>query len=350
MNGFPLDTAKTLMRDLIKVLRPTDTFNIIVFESGSQLLSPTSRPATSANLEQALAFIGPKTGGGGTELVSAMKRAIALPRQPAVSRTVVLVTDGFIQAERSVFDFVREHLDETNVFAFGIGSSVNRYLIEGVAQAGQGEPFVVTGPETAEEAAAMFRRYIDSPVLTGIDVSFVGFDAYDVEPKKIPDLFASRPVVVFGKWRGPLGGTIELSGATGRQPYHASFDIAHAAPDAANQALRQLWARTRIRNLADFGMGEPTAEQAAEITELGLTYSLLTRYTSFIAVHEVIRRTTGDADDVDQPNPMPAGVSNLAVGVTSGAEPELVWVIAALLAAFVCASLSRKRGTPEGVR
>lgn len=349
MNGFPLDTAKTLMRDLVKVLRPTDTFNIVVFASGSQTLARASIPATVLNVENALDFIGPKTGSGGTELLAAVKRALAIPRQPGASRTIVLLTDGYIEAEKSVFDYVRDHLDETNVFAFGIGSSVNRYLIEGVAHAGQGEPFVVTGPNDAPEMATKFRHYIESPVLTGIDVSFTDFDAYDVEPTKIPDLFASRPVVVFGKWRGAPGGTIQLSGTTGRERYRTSIAVAQTAPDDGHRALRHLWARTRIGNLADFGLGQPDEEKIAEITSLGLTYSLLTRYTSFVAIHEIVR-TAAAGDDVDQPNPLPLGVSDLAVGVTSGAEPELLWVVAALLAAISCLALWRlKRGTPEGV-
>ena len=121
-----------------------------------------------------------------------------------------------------MFDYVRAHLDDANVFAFGIGSSVNRLLIEGVARAGLGEPFIVTAPGEAAEAAARLRRYIDTPVLTGIDVTFNGFDAYDVEPGQVPDLFASRPIVVFGKWRGSAGGSIEISGATGRGAYRTS--------------------------------------------------------------------------------------------------------------------------------
>ena len=139
----------------------------------------------------------------------------------------------------------------------GSARSVNRYLIEGVARAGQGEPFVVTGSDAAADAAVTFRRYIESPVLTAIDVRFAGFDAYDVEPKKIPDLFANRPIVVFGKWRGAAGGTIELSGRTGRGPYRASIAVGQARPDDSHRALRQLWARTRIANLADFGVGVP---------------------------------------------------------------------------------------------
>jgi Ca-activated chloride channel family protein len=290
-----------------------------------------------------LQFIGAKNGGGGTRLLEGLKQAVALPGVAGLSRSIVLLTDGYISAEADVFDYVRENLDDANFFAFGIGSSVNRYLIEGVARAGLGEPFVVTKPEDAAEAAEQLRRYIEMPVLTDIDVTFNGFDVYDVEPGKIPDLFASRPIVVFGKWRGAIGGSIEISGKTGRGGYHTSIPVLPANADASHAALRHLWARTRIANLSDFGPANPSPEVVAEITQLGLTYSLLTKYTSFIAVHEVVRRMTDGADDVDQPLPLPEGVSDRAIGVTSGAEPELIWVLAVAIALLGCTRLRRAR-------
>ena len=332
----------------MNVLRPSDTFNILVFASGSEMYSPVSVPATRANLTRALRFIGEKEGGGGTRLLAGLQQAVALPRQSSVSRSVVLITDGYIDAEADVFDYVRNQLDDTNFFAFGIGSSVNRYLIEGVARAGLGEPFIVTKPGEATEAAAQLKRYIETPVLTGIDVRFAGFDAYDVEPGKIPDLFASRPIVVFGKWRGRVGGSIEISGKTGRGAYQTSVAVTPQSADASHAALRHLWARTRIADLSDFGPTYPEEARVAEITSLGLTYGLLTKYTSFIAVHEVVRRTADGADDVDQPLPLPEGVSDRAVGVTSGAEPELVWVLAVAVALLGCTS-SCGASSPTGV-
>jgi Ca-activated chloride channel family protein len=332
MNGFPLNTGKKLMSDLVDVLRPSDAFNIVVFADGSQTFSPVSVAATRPNLTRALEFIGRKDGGGGTRLLAALKDALAIPRRPAVSRSVVLLTDGYIDAEGEVFDYVRNQLDEANFFAFGIGSSVNRYLIEGVARAGLGEPFVVTGPDEATEAATRLRRYIESPVLTGIEVRFSGFDAYDVEPRRIPDLFASRPIVVFGKWRGSAGGSIELSGRTGHEPFRTSIAVAPPGRDDRHGALRHLWARTRIANLSDFGPAAAGRDRVAEVTSLGLTYGLLTRYTSFVAVQEIVRRAPDGADEVDQPLPLPSGVSDLAVGVRSGAEPDLASVFAIVLA------------------
>ena len=248
-----------------------------------------------------------------------------------------------------MFDYVRAQLNEVNVFAFGIGSSVNRFLIEGIARAGLGEPFIVTEPGEAAEAAARLRRYIDTPVLTGIDVTFNGFDAYDVEPGTVPDLFASRPIVVFGKWRGSAAGSIEISGRTGRGVYRTSIAVSPSSADIRHGALRHLWARTRIADLSDFGPSAPSEERMAEITSLGLSYGLLTRYTSFVAVQEIVRRTTEGADDVDQPLPLPAGVSDLAVGVTAGPEPEIVWVCAIVLSMLGCVSLLRLRGRPSTV-
>ena len=74
---------------------------------------------------------------------------MSIPREPKFSRSVVLVTDGYIDGEHGVFQYIRENLNHSNVFAFGIGTSVNRYLIEGVAKAGMGEPFIVTDPSEA---------------------------------------------------------------------------------------------------------------------------------------------------------------------------------------------------------
>jgi len=320
MHGHPLDTAKTVIRNLVGQLRPQDRFNIEVFESGSALWSPSgSLPGTPENIERALAFIGAKGGGGGTEILSALRRALALPRAEGISRTFVMVTDGYISVEPAVLDLIRENLGDANMFAFGIGSSVNRHLIEAMAHAGQGEPFVVTKPDEAPAQAERFRNYIASPVLTQVRVSFKGFGADDVEPLHIPDVLAERPVICFGKWKGEASGTIEVSGLSGAGRFHQSFQVAQAKVVDSPAALRNLWARHRIQRLSDYaGLGRAQENKPA-ITELGLKYGLLTEHTSFVAIDSQIRNQGGSQAQVTQPLPMPEGVSNYAVG---GASPS----------------------------
>jgi Ca-activated chloride channel family protein len=340
MHGFPLNTAKKLLRNLIGNLRPTDTFNVILFAGGSRMMNPVSVTATPRNIRRAIQLIDKKKGGGGTELLAAMQKGYALPRDETCSRTMIIVTDGYIGAEREVFAEIQNNLDRTNVFAFGIGSGVNRYLIEGIAKAGLGEPFIVTKPGEASVTARKFRHYIQSPVLTNINVDYDGFETYDIEPAAIPDLFAKRPILVFGKWNGKPQGTITLTGSGGSAEYTQTFPVDETRPLEANRSLRYLWARTRIARLSDFYFYPAHYENTAEITRLGLTYNLLTAHTSFIAVNDVIVNPQGDAEEVDQPQPLPLNVSNMAVGgtVSSVPEPELyvMLVMVAMLLSFIC--------------
>src|SRR6185436_15080321 len=134
MHGFPLDTAKRVIENLVGNLKPTDTFNVVLFSGASRLMSPTSVPANAQNISRALAVISNEAGGGGTELEAALQTAIRIPRGGFVSRTVVVVTDGYIAEEAGAFQLIDQNLNNTNFFAFGIGSGVNRYLIEGIAR------------------------------------------------------------------------------------------------------------------------------------------------------------------------------------------------------------------------
>ncbi len=206
MHGFPLDTAKKLIEDLIGGLRPTDRFDVILFSGAHRTMSPRSVPATRENIVRATTLVGAQRGGGGTELLPALQEAMSLPRTEGTSRSFIVVTDGGISQEKAMFQYIREHLGDANVFSFGIGSAVNRYLVDGVAKAGMGESFVVTKPDEAAAVAAAFRRYVEAPVLTGIQVSYGGFQASDVEPRAIPDLLAQRPIVLQGKWTGAARG------------------------------------------------------------------------------------------------------------------------------------------------
>jgi Ca-activated chloride channel family protein len=168
MNGFPLDISKELLRNLIGNLQEVDRFNVLLFASGSSLMSEKSLPATEQNIKKAIRLIERERGGGGTELLPALKRALALPRGEGYSRSVVIVTDGYVHVEKEAFDLIRNNLGKANMFPFGIGSSVNRFLIEGMARAGMGESFVITRPDDAKKTATKFRKYIASPVLTQI--------------------------------------------------------------------------------------------------------------------------------------------------------------------------------------
>ncbi len=344
MNGFPLDTSKKLIQNLIGNLRPEDKFNVILFAGGSSVMAETSLPATQDNIKKAIDVIDRQSGGGGTEMLSAVTKAMMLPYDETMSRSILIITDGYISAEKKVFEFIDTNLGNANFFAFGIGSSVNRHLIEGISKAGRGEPFIVTDPASASSTAAKFQEYIQSPVLTNIKVKFNDFQAYSVEPVQIPDMLAQRPVMVIGKWKGAPKGDIEISGNTGLGEYKKTMTILPDDNNQLNQTLKYLWARKKIERLSDYNFSPEDQDRKSEITSIGLTYNLLTKYTSFVAVLDEIRNTNEPAKNVKQPLLLPKGVSNSAVGgeIASTPEPEFyLMVILALI--IIMTSLKQKK-------
>ncbi len=315
MNGFPLDISKKVLKDLIGNLSPDDKFNVLLFASSSTVMSEQgSLPATGENIQRAIRVIDNQRGGGGTRILPALKRALAMPKARGMSRTIVPVTDGYVSVEPEVFDLLRKNLGDANLFAFGIGSSVNRHIIEGMAHVGMGEPFVITGQDQAAIEGEKFRRYIQSPVLTGIDLDFGRFNTYDEEPPGIPDVLAERPVICFGKWRGNPRGKIKLSGFSGDRKYKRVIDVADARPSDRNSALRYLWARHRIMILQDYNKLRQDDDRVEMITGMGLKYNLLTNYTSFVAIDSQVRNVKGESKTVKQALPLPQGVSDYAVG------------------------------------
>ncbi len=323
MNGYPLDTAKDLIWDMTTGLRRTDKFNLILFANDTILLSEKSLLATDRNIKAALKLVDEQKGGGGTSLLPALKDAINIPKSDNIARSIVIITDGYISNEQEIFDTIEQNMDTASFFPFGIGSGVNEYLIKGIAGTGLGEAFIVTDSEDAEESASRFKTYIESPLLTDITVDFDSFDVYDVAPAIPSILYAQKPIVLFGKWRGTPSGTITISGKSGNEDYTQQIPVSDVTVDMQNDALRYLWARTRLDKIAGFGSTRNDNSTKDEITQLGLEYNMTTPYTSFVAVVDTIRNPEGESQDVDQALPMPQHVTNLAVGggYTAYSEP-----------------------------
>lgn len=315
MSGFPIETSKKLITSMIQNLKINERFNILCFAGGSNFLFPESKTATAENIEKAITFIGSLQGGGGTELLPALQKALAFPVAQNFSRIFMISTDGYVTVEKLAFDLIRNNLNKANFFAFGIGSSVNRYLIEGIAHAGQAEPFIVLNEEDAIIKAAQFRKYVESPVLTRIKASFSGISVSDVEPATIPDVFSERPILIFGKWEKPLSGSLTLEGISGNNiPYSKTQQFSNYPPSEKNKALSYLWARQKLQMLSDYSSVSSDSINKKLIIELGIKYNLLTQYTSFVAIDSIKRNEGGQMTTVVVPLPMPAGVSDKAVG------------------------------------
>lgn len=310
MQGLPIDIAKRATSDMLLQLRDIDLFNVYTFAGGNEQLATQSVRASAANVDAALEMVNASNPMGGTNLHPVLLKISNTPVQPGISRSVIVLTDGGINAGTETLQLVRENLHFQNLFAVGIGNFRNQYIVEGLAHSGRGQAFVADNPMQADILVDKLIQYISQPVLTDISVNFPdGIEVYDVIPHNIPDVFSERPVYLVGKWQGAWNGPLTINGIAGDREYSAEYMPAFTGDNAKLSAIRLLWAREQLRDWeVDQQFGDYQLQQ--DITRLGLDYSLVTPYTSFVAVdYEVRRDPETQAETVALANAPPGSLS-----------------------------------------
>ncbi|HET7586316.1 MAG TPA: VIT domain-containing protein [Gemmatimonadaceae bacterium] len=324
MYGLPLDLSKEVVEHSLDALRPDDWFNIVYFASGNAQLWEHARPRTQANVAEARRFLENVQGGGGTEMIAGVRRALAAHHDPSRLQMFVLLTDGFIGEDQELLGVVKNERGDARFFAFGIGSSVNRFLIDGVGAQGGGGSYVVVprDAQATDRAARRLFAMIDSPVLVDVAIDWNGLPVTDVFPSRIHDLFAGQTINVIGRYDHEAHGTVYVTGRVGSRTVRYPVHVDLPAQEPAHAALAPTWARARIADLSARMLGASEDDQKGlrdEIVRLAVQHHLVSQYTSFVAVDE--SRVVGDGHPlrIMQPVELPEGVSYKGI---FGEEPQ----------------------------
>jgi Ca-activated chloride channel family protein len=319
--GFPIEISKTIMRKAIDGLRPKDTFNLITFSGATRIFWEKPRENTQENRKEALAFLDKLEGGGGTEMMKAINAALGGEHEKDKVRIVAFFTDGYVGNDMEIIDAVQKNALTSRVFSFGIGTSVNRYLLDNMARAGRGEVEYALNKDEGEKAAKKFYERIDAPVLTDISIDYgelaKAFDPKELFPQLAPDLFSVKPLVIFGRYtpgEKPIVGEITIKGKTAVGDYSRKLKVTLPASTGGSTAIASMWARANVENLMNGDLkgaqaGQPDPAVKEKVIGLGLSYNLMTQYTSFVAVEEKIVTDGGQPRTVAVPVEMPEGVS-----------------------------------------
>ncbi|HLG15195.1 MAG TPA: VIT and VWA domain-containing protein [Blastocatellia bacterium] len=317
MSGFPIEKAKETMKLAFDGLYPQDTFNLITFAGDTHILFPEPLPATRENLNKAQAFLASRSGGGGTEMMKAIQAALDPSDAADHLRIVCFMTDGYVGNDMEIVSEVQKH-PNARVFAFGIGSSVNRFLLDKMAEQGRGEVEYVTPSDDGSAAARRFHERVRNPLLTDISIDWGGLPVADVYPTRAQDLFSAKPVVLSGRYSGSGRGVIKLKGRTAAGDFVREIAVELPATEARHDVLATLWARTRVgdlmsRDYKGVQQGNSREDVREAITQLGLEFRLMTQFTSFVAVEEMTVTDGGEPRRIEVPVDMPEGVSHQGV-------------------------------------
>ncbi|MEM9071867.1 MAG: VIT and VWA domain-containing protein [Myxococcota bacterium] len=333
MYGRPMNLSKSLMRQLITNLHPRDTFGVLRYDDSTSELSPRPLTNTAANRRRALAFVAGLEGSGGTDALGGIRAAFDYPHDPDRLRIVVFLSDGYIGNENEIFAEIRDRIGNARLFGFGVGSSVNRHLLEGMGIEGRGTTEIVTLERAPQEQVVGFYKRLQSPYLTDIEVDWGGLAVESPFPARIPDLFAGQPLQVHARYRQPGSGTVTIRGKLAGRPFEQRLAVTLPAQNVDHSAVASIWARQRIAALTRTmvrGENEATVE---EITQVAIRHRLMTPYTSFVAVeHRVVEEAdaTGPSRQVVVPVELPDGVSperlfqsSLSLARFQPGDPEL---------------------------
>lgn len=333
MYGRPMELSKKLMRRLIRNLHPADTFAVLRYNDAASALSPRPLANTPANRKLALDHIETLEGEGGTDALGGVRAAFAYPRDEQRLRVVVFLSDGYIGNETEVLAELQSRIGAARLFSFGVGSSVNRFLLEGMAREGRGAARIVTEQESPRDAVDGFYKRLQSPYLTDIEIDWGDLDVDRAYPHKIPDLFAGTPLEVHARYRREGSGTVVVRGRLGGHPFVQQVPVTLPARSDDHRAIASIWARERIEELSRAMYQAEHKKIVKELTQVALRHRLLSKYTSFVAVERRLVPAGDRAAPTQQiaiPAELPQGVSparifgsSLSLARFQPGDPEL---------------------------
>jgi Ca-activated chloride channel family protein len=308
MNGKPLSKAKEAVARALRNLNDKDTFQIIRFSTKASSLGSKPVPATSENVKKGIQHLYSLNSGGGTMMIEGIKAALDFPHDDARLRIVSFITDGYIGNESEILAAVHKKLGASRIFSFGVGSSVNRYLLERMAVMGRGAVAYVGLDESAGEAVDRFYEVATRPAMANIQIDWGDLMVDDVYPKRIPDLFVGRPIMITGRMENAEPGRIRIKGQVGEDRSHFDIFVDPHNGDAKHQAIQSVWARWKLAELSNRETYEPGKKIKQEIIATSINFNLISRYTAFLAVDTIERTNGAYGYTVDVPVPVPDGV------------------------------------------
>jgi Ca-activated chloride channel family protein len=312
MEGWKMVAARRACARLIDTLTSRDRFCVIAFDDFiEQLPGPGLHEAKDRTRFRAVEGIAKIDSRGGTELAQPLALATSLlAGYDDRERVIVLVTEGLVGNEDHILRELAPTLKNTRMFTLGIDQAVNAAFLRRLAGAGGGLCELVESEDRLDAVMAKVHHRIGVPVATELSLEASGLDLAraTITPKKLPDVYAGAPVVIFGRYGGsaPSDATIKVTGTSFGDPLKLTIARDPITRGGAGW-LAASWARAHIRDLEDrYAAGDHSVE--SQIVKVSTQYTVLSRFTAFLAIdRSEVANKGGKLAQVVQPVEKPAG-------------------------------------------
>ncbi|MGA3023942.1 MAG: VIT and VWA domain-containing protein [Bryobacteraceae bacterium] len=302
MQWDKLERSFVAFETALRRLRPTDSFNVLLFNSDVTPFAPKPETASSANIEGALAFVRRSDIRAGTNLQRVLGLALSQAAEAtAGERYVMLIGDGGATEgtvrNSTLASWFSEHWRKAppaarpHMFVFGVGDDANVPLLSALAANGG----VFEQVRSTEPVDFKLNAFLDKigrePVK---NLSFAAAPAgnfdlvYPLEDVHFPGSMASW----VGEYKRPSPkAAFTVTGIRAGQAVRIAASTSLPAQATDNPMLPRTWAKARVDAL--LAKIERDGEDRAtvdEIIRLSKKYKFVTPYTSFLAVPRALLR------------------------------------------------------------
>jgi len=283
-NDGKLGVSRGSIDAFVRALGEEDRFDVMTFNVAANPLFRELRPAVDANKNEAESFLLGQKARGGTTLQPAIRAAYTY-KDPDRPLNVVILSDGMTEEEEraTLLELIRQKPSSTRVFAVGVGNDVNRPLLEQLAEDAGGLAAFLSHGDDFERKAAAFRRKLTRPAITNVEMFAEGGELFDVEPRRLPNLYHGMPIRMYGRYAKAGKATVTIRGDLDGTPFEKSVEITLPREESAQPEIERMWACHRARRLMRDMRGEDPAA-IEEVIRLGEGYSIVTPYTSFLVL------------------------------------------------------------------
>ena len=295
MGGEPLRQSKIGLEMAIKRLKPSDKFNIVLFNDRYSSYAENPVLATAKERDKAIRYVRRLNSYGGTEMYPALKYALKnFKSEKSVLKQLIFLTDGAVTQESKLFSLINRELQTARLFTIGIGSAPNSFFMSRAAELGRGSHIYIGDMDEISNRMTDLFGKIENPVITDLELILPkGFEA-EVYPNPLPDLYAGDPLSIAIRGKN-ASGIAKVIGKIGNQKWVARVTLDQGSDQIG---IAKLWAREKISNLERNRISlSPNASQKAhidsELLQTALNYGLVSRLTSLVAVDITPSRPQG---------------------------------------------------------
>lgn len=286
MTGTPLEAARRATEGVISRLDASDYVNVVQFDDGVDALFPEPKRVADVR-DAAKTYVSSITAGGGTDIALALKEALSRQKPSGRSQIVLFLTDGQSDSQSALSE-AKKAPSGVRLYTVGIGSGVDRALLSRLARDNRGRFTYVADEKNLERDVEHLFSRIEAPTLSDIKIELDGATMQRVYPRSAPDLFG-KDQLTFAMRMKPAASnnTARLIVTAKRDGKKQVFEKKVSLSPVNRPWVGRLWGQSRVDDLLEqISLNGETPELQKETIELALAYSLVTRYTSFLAIPE----------------------------------------------------------------